>query len=63
MNRMEHAEKLLSLVEEGTSPFHVAAAHQTRKSTMCDTIRGGWLQPSSLPPVIKEAPWPRGYYW
>ena len=26
MNRMEHAEKLLSLVEEGTSPFHVAAS-------------------------------------
>lgn len=25
MNTMEHAEKLLSLVEEGTSPFHVAA--------------------------------------
>lgn len=26
MNRMEHAEKLLSLVEEGTSPFHVTAS-------------------------------------
>ena len=26
MNQMEHAEKLLSLVEEGTSPFHVAAS-------------------------------------
>ena len=25
MKRMDHAEKLLSLVEEGTSPFHVAA--------------------------------------
>lgn len=26
MNTMEHAEKLLQLVEEGTSPFHVAAS-------------------------------------
>ena len=26
MNQMEHAEKLLQLVEEGTSPFHVVAS-------------------------------------
>lgn len=26
MNQMEHAEKLLQLLEEGTSPFHVAAS-------------------------------------
>lgn len=37
MNQMEHAEKLLQLVEEGTSPFHVAASveRQLLKEGFC----------------------------